>query len=71
MSSETKRKVGDALELVGTFLFGSDRAIKKKVDKIAKDVDDQVARARARRRITPGDPDAIDVEGEEVDDDGE
>lgn len=71
MSNEAKRKLFDAAELVGTFFFGSRRAVHKKAEAIAKDIDGQVERARARRRLVPSDPDAIETEGEEAEGDGD
>ena len=63
LPGERKKQVTSALELVGTFLFGTDKARERKANEVLEAVEEKVEEHKARRRPLN---DTIDTTGEEV-----
>ena len=55
-----KKQIVKGLSIVGSFLFGTDKARKEQAEELEEAVEEKVEEHRRRRRIGP----AIDTEGE-------
>ena len=67
MSIEERKKQGKkALSILGTLLFGSEKAAAKQWNELGEGVEESVEEGRARRARRIGGP-AIDTEGESTD----